>query len=409
MTADLFPSHAPSEPLDSLLSQLELGSEDQLHIVRRLPLDILGEIFNHLRQDTRTIWVLGSVCKTWRAATFSLPAIWSNIERGLPLRVIATHLERSQASALSIHVGPLETTALQLLIPHSPRWDSVKLQMGGSGLALLDQIHGRIPFLRRVDFYDYVARPKVCRAFEIAPRLSEVSLMGSMPLVLPWAQIQRAFIGLQDIDLALQQLQLAVSLVELKLMTFVGVPSSIAHIELPRLRKLFVNNTSLLGVLLCPSLEELFLHDDAESTLVIPFLQQSTCRLRRLTSRTSSAPDILSILINAPSLCELRLTGKCSLPDLLPQLMSHQTDRPLGPELRHLTLNGIKTDDDCVSVVEMMQSRPALSLCVFNYKKGKLSRRGLETLNRFKGFEVEWLTADAAKSRYHSWQDEFPS
>ncbi|KAJ7236067.1 hypothetical protein B0H12DRAFT_1027081, partial [Mycena haematopus] len=59
-----------------------------LSVIRRLPSDILGEIFpytvpdyvprNHRATDSSP-WVYGRVCSRWRTLSLSLPTLWSRI------------------------------------------------------------------------------------------------------------------------------------------------------------------------------------------------------------------------------------------------------------------------------------------------------------------------------------------
>ncbi|KAJ6571189.1 hypothetical protein B0H19DRAFT_908737, partial [Mycena capillaripes] len=54
-----------------------------LSVVRRIPTDVLTEIFNWTVPDearrhatNRCPWVLGRVCSRWRAISISLPELW---------------------------------------------------------------------------------------------------------------------------------------------------------------------------------------------------------------------------------------------------------------------------------------------------------------------------------------------
>ncbi|KAJ7457614.1 hypothetical protein B0H11DRAFT_2062818 [Mycena galericulata] len=368
-----------------------------LSAVRRLPFDILAEVFIHSRG--KKVLLLGRICRRWKAVTLALPVLWSYIERGLPLPAIAAHLENSNPCPLTISLSSSEIPALHLVVQHSERWEVVALEMGPEiMLAILAQIHGKLPLLRRVDYRDYDSRAEPCRAFEIAPRLSEASIRGSTPVVLPWAQLQRVFLAYQVFDVTLDQLKLAKSLVELNLMTLIGqTPNQpIDPIRLPRLLRLFIDGGNVLDNLTCPSLEELFIGQDKDMS-VIPFLNR-----------------IISILNQAPTLFELRLIRMYGVEELLPYLTTPSDDehsRLPGPELRAITLPEVDTDDRCALLVKMMESRrasglPALSLCVLNYKDPRMSSCALRTLSELqeRGFEVEWLVANAAREKPRSWE-----
>ncbi|KAJ6541554.1 hypothetical protein B0H19DRAFT_864171, partial [Mycena capillaripes] len=54
-----------------------------LSIIRRLPADVLGEIFSYTVPDAprrraidRSPWMLGRVCSRWRAISISLSTLW---------------------------------------------------------------------------------------------------------------------------------------------------------------------------------------------------------------------------------------------------------------------------------------------------------------------------------------------
>ncbi|KAJ7457603.1 hypothetical protein B0H11DRAFT_2062778 [Mycena galericulata] len=406
-----------------------------LSVVRRLPFDILFELFIRLRGEPKIIWLLGRVCRQWRAVTISSPALWSYICPGLPLLAIATHLEKSKPCLLTINLGSSETSALRLVAQHSQRWEVLILdaRQRPDMAPVLAQIH-ELPFLRRVDYRENT-RSEPIRAFEIAPHLSEAIVHSGTSVILPWMQLERVFLVYRLLDVSLDQLKLAMSLVELNLFSVVWrnihapapgqkLKQPITPIHLPRLRRLHVSEPSVLSNLTCPSLEELFLGQDVDMS-VIPFLERSACRMRTLsiTCVLSMGSDIIPILNHTPTLFELRLIGMQGVEELLTYLTTPPDDvqsRLPGPELHAITLNGYHTEHQCALFAKMMESRresqlcPALSVCVMaswrtgkpNHEHHNISPALATTLSelRERGFEVEWLGADAGRAKFHSWE-----
>ncbi|KAJ7442197.1 hypothetical protein B0H11DRAFT_2348596 [Mycena galericulata] len=343
-----------------------------VRVVRRLPFDILFELFIRFRGEPKIIWLLGRVCRQWRAVTISSPALWSYICPGLPLHAIAAHLEKSKPCLLTINLGSSETSALRLVAQHSQRWEVLMLdtRQRPDMATILAQIHGKLPLLRRVDYQENT-RSESIRAFEIAPHLSEAIVHSGTSVILPWMQLEWVFFMYRLLDVSLDQLKLAMNLVELNLLSYVWrsihapapqkLKQPITPIHLPRLRRLHVSESSRLSNLTCPSLEELFLGQDVDMS-VIPFLERSACRVRTLsiTCVLSMGSDIIPILNHAPTLFKLRLIGMQGVEELLPYLTTPPDDvqsRLPGPKLHAITLNGIHTEYQCALFAKMMESR----------------------------------------------------
>ncbi|KAJ7601258.1 hypothetical protein DFH06DRAFT_1417068 [Mycena polygramma] len=250
--------------------------QGRLYIIRRLPFNILAEIFYNFCEKSCHVWLLGHVCRPWKAATLALPALWSIIDLGLPLPVVVTHLENSKSSPL--------TNPLELLVQHSERWEIANIGMRSRKAAgVLEPIHNRLPLLHRLEYRDGVMHARPLRVFEIAPRLVQASVGTVGAVILPWVQLNR--LCLEDTSDVLKS---ATNLVELNLSTLHHPHCNLPEpIVLPHLRKLLVRQEELLSNLACPALEDLFLGKDRlthRSKLVIPFLVQSACRLRKFTS-----------------------------------------------------------------------------------------------------------------------------
>ncbi|KAJ7146520.1 hypothetical protein C8R44DRAFT_757670 [Mycena epipterygia] len=402
-------------------------------VVRRLPADVLNEIFSYTVADAprrRTIdrspWILGRVCSRWRAISISLPKLWSNINSSVPLPILTTHLERSSACGLTIRAIYSDTEALGPIIDCSSRWETVDLQMGVNMLPILERVHGNVPMLRQLKYGDSTGVGS-CRAFEIAPKLTCVSMTGKPSLYLPWTQITRLRQRVPSIG-DLHQLASARNLVELSLTNTVPMMLSLANLdrplgsqdawisELPSLRVLFIEDGEFLDFLALPALEDIHILLNAAS---LPFLiDRSSCRLRKFTTKGCNYLDLLSILNRTSTLVELRL-------GLIPTfevdvILSHLTIpsnptndvRPLCPDLRAISVCNISDDDRCSRVVSMMESRlrngacARPSLSILNLHSSTPNVCQLDALERLRdqGTDVEWLPAKSAKHRLDSWE-----
>ncbi|KAJ7740015.1 hypothetical protein DFH07DRAFT_751826, partial [Mycena maculata] len=128
--------------------------------VRRLPLDIIQEIFvaclpthrNCVMSAREAPVLLGRICSAWRAISFSTPRLWASLHIADPgsskadkseqrLEVTRTWLQRSDQCPLSIslhspgpdsilHNPPSPTAAfLQVLIPFASRWQHIRFEI----------------------------------------------------------------------------------------------------------------------------------------------------------------------------------------------------------------------------------------------------------------------------------------
>ncbi|KAJ7625411.1 hypothetical protein B0H17DRAFT_1151142 [Mycena rosella] len=332
-----------------------------IRYIRCLPDDVLGEIFSHAARDTQRSqpipWILGNVCRRCRALSVSHPALWSNIESGLPSRIRTAHLERSKPHGLTVHLKYHNIEAVSHLVDCSSRWDTVNLDMGIDILPILDRAHGRVPMLRELT---YTAYPNITRLHQEA------------------------------IVHNLHQLAAACNLVELSL---VSSPFSVprdaprsSDIELPCIHALCVVYGEFLDFLVLPGLEDICISDGTKC--LHPLIGRSSCFLRRFTSEDYAVgSNIIPILDRSPRLLELRLG---QFPEIA-YVTTHLTIpanfdtnfRPPCPELRSISLCNIIKDHECSSVIEMVESRienpicSALALSVFQRRGSVLKGRML--------------------------------
>ncbi|KAJ7762920.1 hypothetical protein B0H16DRAFT_1528152 [Mycena metata] len=416
----------------SAADQLRHGSTI-LSVVRRIPTDVLVEIFNLTVPDAarkhatnRCPWVLGRVCSRWRAISLALPELWTTIDRKIPLAMVKAHIDRSLPHPLTVELGFSDTGSVELLIACSARWVVADVEMRAFMGPALAKVHGRLPLLRRLRYNDNNGF-RSFGAFENAPALREVSLSGKASLHLPWSQLERLNMKVSD-SAGLSQLRQAHNLVALSV---TGrpyeqpQPGGLASlVELPRLRTLLIKDGVFLRSLVLPALEDIYISMDISA--LPSLIERSNCHLRVFTTDVQcSAADILPVLELSPGLVELRLSALQDAPALLtgltvPLLSDANVNayaRPLVPALGALLISGVGDAPACAQLVAMMESRRASTmcaepvLCVLDFVKwAQLNLHTLETMEvlRQKGFDVEWLTGPQSFERYRSWRPGYP-
>ncbi|KAK7015257.1 hypothetical protein R3P38DRAFT_3204454 [Favolaschia claudopus] len=211
-----------------------------LSAVRRLPPEILGEIFllalpdvDYIDSDVAehikgTPWLLSHVCRRWRAAIQGNPLLWSNIhvdtinlrrriihtfrEDEHPLRALETQITLSDNAPLFVDFwmsrdtegnSPEFSKFFELVLGQSSRWQQLKVCWSGraSALHLLSCLTDQLAHLQRLIFHPYGFRyqlpPALGSLVALAPSLREALLTSndftdpSPPLDLPWHQLTR--------------------------------------------------------------------------------------------------------------------------------------------------------------------------------------------------------------------------
>ncbi|KAJ7815502.1 hypothetical protein B0H14DRAFT_1407873 [Mycena olivaceomarginata] len=210
--------------------------------VRRLPLDIIQEIFeaclpthrNCVMSASEAPILLGRICSSWRAISLATPRLWARLHVVEPRsysnpsfdQQVAQHLEttkmwlgRSGQCPLSISLqsapedgggSPADTHAasiqfLQALIPFAPRWEHIDFTTPPSLLLeVMSYLDVDLPLLETVAFHHKSHRvlgEVSCGPFNMlrGARISSFSIPGSMfiperfPLL--WNQLTTLTIG----------------------------------------------------------------------------------------------------------------------------------------------------------------------------------------------------------------------
>ncbi|KAJ7511692.1 hypothetical protein B0H11DRAFT_1844635, partial [Mycena galericulata] len=350
--------------------------------MRRFPAEILGEIFwwtvppsDYSQWPPRfaaySPWNISCVCDQWRSICMASPKLWTriNVRGNYPIRTLEAQLERSNPQPLTINFTSTgaknDIEVFKLLLASSARWRIVYLSPEYPALNCLtssDNIQRPLPELRTLVFTTS-SRGPICKAFESAPKLTNVVLRGKTHrALLPFPQLTRLRLRLHSFE-SPDSLRLARNLIQLTLIMPIGwdEPSALPDpVELPQLRMLYLDDGRYLESLLLPALEDIYIMEHGK--LLPGFIERSSCQLKKLTilkkdphvvpslGRTESALDIIPILDLAPTLLELRLGPILQTDDFIRYLIIPAADGgpippPVCPQLRHLSLWNISEND----------------------------------------------------------------
>ncbi|KAF7293772.1 F-box domain-containing protein [Mycena chlorophos] len=299
--------------------------------VRRLPAEVLGEIFLwalksyrvHGQKRTRAPWFLGQVCRSWRNVAISLPSLWAKVTVHNDYNNLAdvrrrTHeieeqLARSSGGTLSVLIFWSTQTEVPIygIFP--------TCGTGGSPLRPVEALaKNHLPRLVKAKFQVHWARQIESDVFMHAPNLSRLLYMTHNDAVrVPWQQIQRCYLeGYMPNHVA--ALSMAQNLVELELNLDNEEGPVSVFATLPSLRHLD-GNVEGMKSLVAPALETLYLGEAWNLDFVRDFLARSRCKLRALDikqeaiSEDEDAPAtdmamVVEILRCVPSLELLLLT-----------------------------------------------------------------------------------------------------
>ncbi|KAK0442197.1 hypothetical protein EV421DRAFT_2036013 [Armillaria borealis] len=179
-----------------LLEEIERDHRLPLLLIRRIPSEILMEIFSYTASFSRNIldtssapWVIGQVCRSWRSVCISMcPSLWSSINifsdpcmhKKDARSLLQTVLSRSRQHGLAIRLpSSIGSITWEQLISHGERWTNLHLtDVGLPELGYLSHLRGRLGSLQEcyleftcegLDFID---------VFDHTPALKEIKVYG---------------------------------------------------------------------------------------------------------------------------------------------------------------------------------------------------------------------------------------
>ncbi|KAK0496561.1 hypothetical protein EDD18DRAFT_1389015 [Armillaria luteobubalina] len=180
----------------ALLEEIERDHRLPLLLIRRIPSEILMEIFLYTASFSPDIldagsasWVIGQVCGSWRSICIKMcPSLWStiNISADLcmhkkdPRSLLQMVLSRSRQHGLAIRltssIGPI---TWEQLLAHSERWTNIHItHIGLPELEYLSHLRGHLGRLQECYLEFTCEGLDVFNVFDHTPALKEIRVYG---------------------------------------------------------------------------------------------------------------------------------------------------------------------------------------------------------------------------------------
>ncbi|KAJ6476833.1 hypothetical protein C8R45DRAFT_1157901 [Mycena sanguinolenta] len=289
------------------------------HPLRRIPAEILGEIFLCSLPPRCALnvedspWVLTHVCRSWRAVAVSKSSLWTQIyvnfanRKKYSLDLARRQIDRARTlkirfSGSEEHDSGPQIDMLQLLLERSAIWQDLRLVSIAAFVPLLTDRSGRFPLLQRAWVqWDGPASQEGVESvdfFRMAASLTEITiycehrfLSTSLPI---HARITR-----YDLDAPW-----ATHYELLKSLPYLREPIHLAHLQ-----GIYVSRAECLDYIRAPALERIGIQSRKSIEIcshLDSFVTRSSCVLRRLC--LSGLPDVQrtdQILQQFPSITEL--------------------------------------------------------------------------------------------------------
>ena len=184
-------------------------------LFRQLPPAILKKIFLFFAEDEKCVgnpssnkppWVLGHVCRTWRAVALANPSLWGHLppiclgnscDAHRIFNCLLTLLDRCSGGPISFFLhyevaDRKEYPIVDLLVAHCPQWANVSLEVSGITIRQFFKVEGHLDSLRSLEISLRGRGEPVVNVFESAPWLRTVrvnNLVSPDMLRLPWTQL----------------------------------------------------------------------------------------------------------------------------------------------------------------------------------------------------------------------------
>ncbi len=318
--------------------------------IRRLPRDILLEIFSLCRPDpdhkprlaARDYpWTLGHICHWWRDIVHSSPTLWSVVVLYPPYNpeIIELLLQRSANVPLSVYIfvhhpggSTHSSTIIDRIMGLCHRWSKLELRVNAPLCVDRHKLPSFFPQLRTLKVLGTWSSFVVPTAVLDAPLLKTVRLDD-----VPLQSVPNHITHLAISDISIEVLPMVLSfpnLVELRFKTryFTQDAATTSTITHPTIRCLSVSSTAMLPFLTLPALEHFQYVDRIRvNSVVSAFLSRSRCTLKTLLANMrdgdesflellGSQPSLSRLLIDPIRDCNHAVIRKLSSPDFLPNL-----------------------------------------------------------------------------------------
>ncbi|KAJ7509486.1 hypothetical protein B0H11DRAFT_1250639 [Mycena galericulata] len=394
----------------------KLVDDIQRHIavlapIRRVPPEIVCEIFSWIPQSTRKIgvtlvdqpsWWLGHICSSWREIavgesrlwrTFNILHSWGHpLQFTYPQSMLQTQLLRSASAPLAIILNwssneivemSADRLVLGTLLASSNRWESIRVHCysATSRTILLDALRGLKGQLSQLKTLEFInegdTSPPLDQSdiFSIAPRLTDILLTDSRTaqyspnFLVPWRQITR-YRGVYSLAQQLEIFQNSSNLVECGVsLDYQNEAQGDVLVTVPYLRRLFAESTVSLSHLTLPALAELFTQGPVDP--ILPFIHRSSCWLTALVLTSFfSSKGLIPVLETSPSLELLYLDEQLAEPPttgaLFTAMTASRTSSDILPNLTSFAYGTSSANNDASwheSLFPMIRSRlqPELS------------------------------------------------
>ncbi|KAF7981064.1 hypothetical protein HWV62_35538 [Athelia sp. TMB] len=352
------------------LQRLSIGHHNVLNPTRRLPIEILGEIFIQLQHmlGGRSI-APTKVCRQWREVAIGTSKLWNHIKisylNQMDVYMVPIWLQRSSGQPLTIELGrqgtvwghaKRENTAVHdMIASHAHRWKDVKLHITDTMVSFLQNIPGDFPMLHNL-YITGLSRNLAAtwpQNFNCAFSLRILTLEKCVYLPIstfPWAKLTKCTLtgGNNSCQDGYHVLSQAVNLQTFVMnldARFPFSPTPLNHLSLSNLSTLDIivisgeKSEDLFNLLTLPALIDLKVLDRWSSNpfeYTADMVIRSRCSLKKLslqTRGTLTAHIPLRNLFNAiPSLSELELLKDAaagwddSMMDFLTHVPYHAAD-----------------------------------------------------------------------------------
>ncbi|KAJ7081815.1 hypothetical protein B0H15DRAFT_446523 [Mycena belliarum] len=356
-----------------------------LSSLRRLPTEILSEIFMHCsdEEDGFKPRKYAAVCSRWRDVALSTPRLWCNVclqdEKTAPrslFSLLSLQLQRSGQGPLSVTFSDRHSNnnmILELLLAVSHRWRSLDLTITSSQQRCICRSPSHFPILKRLSI-------RVMSSFNLGnlsrplPLLEELTLEARYDIrfKLPWTNFTKCTLVQCVPSQVLEVIRASSAIAELSLFEC-WTPAEPEATETPRTTNIRYLNISrctaaftrdFLGCAAFPNLQRLLLDDFVDtghSVQLTSLLTGSSGTLTHLSLCNVGVPEHTLIALlrftDAVDHVEISWPWDVHTYALIEALTVLPGKRPvLLPRLRILSVTGGLScrDDD---LLEMLQSR----------------------------------------------------
>ncbi|KAF7371151.1 F-box domain-containing protein [Mycena sanguinolenta] len=408
--------------------------------LRRMPPELLGEIFSWTLPSMKEIWarkhyladspwVLSHTSGSWRMVSLSIPSLWSRVaidysleEEEYSLPLVEAQIRRAQNLKVHFYASResdshRQRQMFEVLSKHSLQWEELSIGITSDMVPLLAALCGQLSSLKRLwiqwddgEAENLEGAVQSINCFQTAASLVEFGFCNQSnfgPVSLPTHQLTRI-----QLDGPWEDhrgvLKLAPNLIEARL-RFENYDEPQAElIDLLHLRRLRLSNPKALDNLRAPALEELSFwvppNQPPDVQAIQAFTDRSACPLRRLSlGGFPDAQTTIQMLQKFAFIIELVIIiddpdAEQEI-DLLISSLTISQDTVVAPHL-HSLFFGCEEDSriDYKMYLEMLKSRfgarSALRNAALLAERRRIDRETLRGLDALRGDGMDLLVVE---------------